>query len=309
MRGVRWRKLGLIDSIDRHLVWSRSHAIAPTPILLDDSRLRVYFATCDATMVGRVAFVDLDARDPRRVLRRAERPALDIGEAGCFDDNGVSVTSLVRVGDELRMYYFGYQLGVKVRYLLFSGLAISRDGGETFVRHSRVPILDRNDRERFVRSAPCVLGDKTGGYRMWYVSGDDYIDVDGKMVPRYGLRHLHSADGLRWEGIGQQVMDPDGEDEYGFGRPYVVVEDDQYRMWYSVRSRSKWYRIGMATSADGLTWSRQDTAAGIDVSPAAWDSDIVCYPSVITCRDHVYLFYNGNSYGRDGFGMAILASD
>jgi len=260
-------------------------------------------------MRGHVTYVEVDPDKPQNVLRAASRPVLAPGEPGCFDDNGVNVTAIIQMGDEFWMYYFGYQLAYKVRYLLFAGLAISRDGGETFTRVSQVPILDRSDEERFVRSAPTVLQAPGGGFHMWYVSGNEYIEVDGKQVPRYGLRYLHSDDGLTWGPAGRPVIAPADDDEYGFGRPFAVPMSNGFRLWYSIRSRSKWYRIGFADSPDGTTWRRRDAEAGIDVSPEGWDSRIVCYASVITLNNRSYMFYNGNDYGRAGFGIAELQSD
>ncbi|HEY0329451.1 MAG TPA: glucosyl hydrolase [Rhodopseudomonas sp.] len=301
---MAWRKLGLVYAPEGDAPWARSHALAPTPVLRDDGRLRIYLSSCDAQMVGSVGYVELDPASPTRVLKVAHRPVLGPGAPGCFDDNGVNVTAMLRVGDEWWMYYFGYQLCQRVRYVLFAGLAISRDDGETFQRVSQVPILDRSDGERYVRSAPFVLrqGD---GFRMWYVSGDEFIDVGGKQVPRYGLRYLESDNGLDWAKSGLPIVSPQGVDEYGFGRPFVLATPSGYRMWYSHRTRSQWYRIGYAESQDGVRWTRRDGDAGISTSETGFDSDIVCYASVIDTSAGRLMFYNGNDYGRTGFGVAI----
>jgi len=306
---MRWRKLGLVYAADGKLPWAQSHAFAPTPVMMQNGVIRVYVTSCDGDMVGRVGHVDLDAADPTRILRVADAPVLDIGAPGCFDDNGVVCTSVVEVGDELWMYYAGFQLGKKVRYYLFSGRAVSADGGKTFIRQSAVPILDRSDGERFVRSGPFVLRDGPSRFRMWYISGDEFINVAGKDVPRYGIRYLESADGIGWSRSGVPVISPAGDDEYGFGRPFVTRTPSGYRIWYSLRSRSNWYRIGFADSEDGLTWTRHDDDAGIDVSASGWDSGIVCYAAVFQSNGQTFMLYNGNDYGRTGFGAAVLETD
>jgi len=33
---------------------------------------------------------------------------------------------------------------------------------------------------------------------------------------------------------------------------------------------------------------------------------MVAFPGVVQWHDRVYMFYNGNDYGRDGFGYAEL---
>ena len=76
-------------------------------------------------------------------------------------------------------------------------------------------------------------------------------------------------------------------------------------MWYSIRFVEKLYRIGYAESLDGINWERKDSLVGIDVSENGWDSEMICYPSIIDVNHNRYLFYNGNNNGRNGFGYAL----
>jgi hypothetical protein len=135
------------------------------------------------------------------------------------------------------------------------------------------------------------------GYAMWYAGGSDWVGEK----PRYSLRHVHSADGVRWPDGGEVVLAPQGDDELGFGRPCVLGD----RMWYSLRTVSKGYRMGYAES-DGTTWERRDDLAGIEVSTSGWDSEMVCLSCVLETPHGTYLFYNGNGYGTTGFGVAVL---
>lgn len=304
---MRWEKLGRVYAPRGESAWAQAHAFLPTARSLGDGRVRVYAAFRDAGQVGRVGFVDVDERDPTRVLRVSGRPALDVGEPGTFDDSGVSPVSLVEHEGRLLLYYIGWQLGVKVRYALLMGLAESTDGGETFRRTSRVPVLERSDPELFVRSAGFVLKD-AGRWRMWYVAGDRWVEVAGKQVPTYNVRHLESDDPARWGASGRVCVElAPGGDEYGFGRPFVVKDGGgRFRMWYSVRTVSRGYRIGYAESDDGLGWERRDAEAGIDVSASGWDSEMVCFACVLPTRHGTYMFYNGNGYGETGFGVAAL---
>lgn len=304
---MRWRKLGRVYCPAGEAEWAQTHAFIPTPRLLDRERIRVYAAFLDRGRVGRVGFVELDARDPRRVLRVSERPALDVGEPGAFDDNGVNPLCVVDDGaGRLRMYYVGWQLGVKVPYYLLVGMAVSDDGGETFTRPSRVPALERSDEGLFVRSASCVMRDG-GRWKMWYVAGDRWIEVRGRRVPTYEMRYLESEDGAAWGPRGEVCMElAGGGDEFGFGRPFVLKEGGRFRMWYSIRTVSKRYRIGYADSDDGRAWRRRDDEAGIDVSPDGWDSEMICCSAVLPTAHGTYMFYNGNNHGETGFGAAVL---
>jgi predicted GH43/DUF377 family glycosyl hydrolase len=256
-------------------------------------------------MVGRIGYVDVDADNPCRLLKVSANPVLDIGAPGCFDDNGVVPTCVLPVGDTLFLYYVGFQLGHRVRYFMFEGLAISQDGGESFARLTTVPIIDRSDGELHVRSSAFVMKEQ-GLFRMWYAGGTDWTSVDGKSLPVYNLRYLESEDGISWGKSGAVCVDFAHEDEHAFGRPFVLRHGGKYKMWYSVRTRSRGYRLGYAESQDGILWIRMDNKVGIDVSQSGWDSEMIAYSSIVVHRDRTYMFYNGNNCGETGFGHALL---
>jgi sucrose-6-phosphate hydrolase SacC (GH32 family) len=307
---MQWRKHGIIYCPDAAQPWSRSHAMVPTPLLMSElGVLRVFYTSCDAKGIGRPSFVDLDPADPRRVLSANGEPILDIGAPGTFDENGVLPTSVVRAPDgRLLMYYVGFELGTKIRYRLLTGLAISEDGGASFRRASRVPILDRSDTELYFRGGPFVMHD-AGRYRMWYVAGSRWIELDGKAMPEYRVMYLESADGIHWASNGRLVMDISEDDEHGFGRPWVTQEAGRYCMYYSVRRKSlRAYRMGYAESDDGIHWDRQDSTLNLDVGPDAFDASAIMYAAPIELDGTTWCFYNGNDFGRDGVALASRAS-
>ena len=49
--------------------------------------------------------------------------------------------------------------------------------------------------------------------------------------------------------------------------------------------------------------------SGIDVSKTGWDSEMICYPFVFEHKGNKYMLYNGNDYGKDGFGLAVLENN
>jgi hypothetical protein len=305
---VRWRRGGHVYAPDGSRSWARQHAFPPTPVALGDERIRVYVAFCDERMVGRAGFVDVLADSPGEVVRVSDEPVLDVGEPGCFDDNGVVPVCVVPVGGELWMYYTGYELAAHVPYHQFLGLAISRDGGESFTRHSRAPVLDRSHAETQTRASAHVIraGD---GFRMYYAAGDGWTESGGRPVPVYDVRVLDSADGTTWGPEGRVCIPLAGDDEHALARPWIVAGSEPQRMLYSVRTRSAGdYRLGTAVSHDGLTWERRDHEAGLGVAPSGWDSQAVAYPAVHRHGERVYLFYCGNQRGLTGFGYAELES-
>jgi predicted GH43/DUF377 family glycosyl hydrolase len=289
------------------LPWARHHAFPPTPLRLDDDLLRIYVAFCDDRMMGRIGYVDVLLERPSEVVRVSQVPVLDVGVPGSFDVNGVVPTCVLRVGDELRLYYTGYRLGTpEAPYSQLLGLAISRDGGESFVRHSDCPVLDASAAEAVTRASAHVapVGD---GFTMFYSGGSRWTERDGKQLPVYNVRRLESPDGVEWRAEGRVCLDFANNDEHAIARPWPMSPaDGMQRMLYSYRARSHDYRIGLAVSPDGEAWERHDHGAGISTSETGWDSESIAYATCFEDAGLDYLFYCGNGRGRTGFGYAEL---
>ncbi len=302
---VTWRKLGRVAAPRIDLAWNQTHMSLPTAEVLGPGRVRVYFGGRDHLNRSQIGYVEFDPENPQQTLRQSERPVLTLGELGTFDDNGVMPCSVVRDGDEVLLYYVGWNPRATVRFAFYSGLAISRDGGETFVRHSRAPILERTDREPFVNASPMVIRDGDV-WRMYYVSGEGWIHPD---LPRYDIKYAESRDGRTWHRDGHTVIGFSHPGEHALARPAVIKDGDVYRMWFAQKGadfdRGHNYRMGYAESADGVTFVRRDDLAGLDVATEGWDSEMVCYGFPFLCQGRRYMVYNGNNYGYAGFGLAV----
>ncbi|MBA8666300.1 hypothetical protein H1Q59_00085 [Holosporaceae bacterium 'Namur'] len=305
---MKWIKKGLIYVPDGSSDWAKTTATLPTPYLRKDGSLRVFLGFLDDFNIGRIGYVDIDPENPQVIYKISSQPVLNIGEEGAFDDNGVVPLSIIEYENKLFLYYVGFQKGVKVPYYMFCGLAISEDDGDTFYRHSKVPILDRTNNELFARCGVSVIRDENI-WKMWYVGSikEGWVYKEDKSLPLYQIKYLESRDGINWGSVeGKNCLNFKNDDEHGFGRPFVIKEGNVYKMFYSIRTLSKGYRIGYGESLDGVSWKRLDEQIGIDVSDNGWDSESICYAFLFTYQNLTYLFYNGNNMGRTGFGYATL---
>ena len=70
--------------------------------------------------------------------------------------------------------------------------------------------------------------------------------------------------------------------------------------------KNKGYKLGYAYSEDMVNWIRADEKLGLNFYQDDWDSDMQCYPNAFICEDKLHLLYNGNQFGKFGFGLAIL---
>ena len=300
---MRWVKKGLIIQPTGQHDWMVTHAMLPIPEWRHNDVYRVYYSGRDAENRSLVGYAEIDLKDPSTVLKYSSKAVLGLGGLGCFDDNGVTPSWIVDQGSRKFLYYSGWNMGATVRMHLYIGLAFSDDGGETFHRYSRAPILPRIDQEPYLNTAPCVLRDG-GIWRMWYVSGVEWVHRD---LPRYNIKYAESQDGMTWDRPGTVCIDFASPQEVALARPCVRKEGDTYRMWFSHKGEN--YRLGYAESLDGIHWERDDDMAGMDVSPFEWDSEMVEYTYVFEHKGVKYMLYNGNGYGVGGAGLAIAESD
>jgi len=127
---MRWIKKGLIYGPDGQSRWAVHSALQPTPIVLSNTVIRVYVGFRDEQGVSRVGFVDVKADDPSTVLDVSREPVLDIGQDGTFDENGVVPCAITKREGQLYLYYAGYQLGHKVRFVAYGGSSHWRGGGK-----------------------------------------------------------------------------------------------------------------------------------------------------------------------------------
>jgi predicted GH43/DUF377 family glycosyl hydrolase len=302
---LKWIKKGLIYKPNPELWWSKKYGILPTPEYLEtENKIRIYFASTDENIYGRVSYIDVNAENPSEVLFQHNRPVLDIGRLGTFDDCGVNVSSVVNVNGKKFLYYVGYQRCERVPYMLFPGLAKST-GENSFIRQKATPIIDRTDKYPYSMAAPFVMNDD-GKFKMWLWIARDWTKVNDKDYLAAQIGYAESQDGIDWKIVKDDCIVPVDGVEFSVGRPWVIKENSLYKMFYSVRHIGKMYRMGYAESANGLAWNRKDNEVGIDTSPSGWDSEMICYPAVLKTKEKTYLFYNGNKNGIEGFGYAEL---
>ena len=201
----------------------------------------------------------------------------------------------------------GFKLTNKVKFLAFSGVAVSKDAC-VFERLQEFPILDRAPRAAMINALHSLHQDPvTKQYRIWHVKGDGWQMINDIPYPQYHIWTCTSPDGIHMNADSQLCVDNQNS-EYRIGRPGVYRLKNKWMMLYTKGTTSgKDYYPGIAFSKDGVHWDRQDHHFNIPLSDSGWDSRHVAYPRLIKiAENHYYVFYNGNDMGKTGFGYAEL---
>lgn len=308
-----WKKKGRIFLPDGRKDWARSHAQVPIAQFKSDDTIRIYYGTRDSANRTLPTFIEVSASNPQEILYEHPKPILELGPPGFFDDSGVMPSDVIQHEGVIYFFYVGWNTGNTARYRTAIGLATSVDGGSTFNKISTGPIIDRNIVDPISTSCQSVLIENNI-WKTWYMSYLKWEDYRGQLEPYYQIKYAESEDGIHWARNNTLCIGIK-DDEGGVACPSVLNHNGRYHMWYSTRkavnyrdNRDQSYRIGYASSEDGKNWQRMDDLAGISVSDHGWDSGMIAYPNVYRHKSKIYMFYNGNGFGRSGFGFAEMAS-
>ncbi len=307
-----WQKKGLLFSVKNfQSEFLRSHASIPFAYHLKDDEYRIYFSSRNEKGKSLPYYIEATITNGAIELKgKVVGPILTLGELGTFDDSGIMPSSLIEHNGTLFMYYIGWNPQVTVSYRLSIGLAISTDNGLTFERYSKGPVCDRSENEPFFNTAPYVIFEN-GIWKMWYISCTKWQLINDYPEPSYHIKYAESNDGIHWNKEGIVCVDYD-EFAQALGRPSVIQKNNIYQMYFSYRkvdnyrtTKGNGYKIGLAESLDGKVWEKKYNSTGIDLSESGWDSEMMEYCHVFDHKGITYMLYNGNDFGKEGFGYAI----
>ncbi|VFR40118.1 hypothetical protein ANDA3_0042 [plant metagenome] len=301
----QWRPLGQLQAGLAGMDWAASHASYPTALPLDDRRVRAYFSPRDPQGRSQLASLDIEIEGDRHTrIGTVRGPLLAPGARGAFDADGATVSCVLRAGDTLLAYYLGWSLSKSVPFTNFIGLATSHDAGATFVRHSVAPIVGRSEANPFTLGYPWVLREGDA-WTMWF--GSHLAWGEQGLEMQHVVKSATSPDGLQWQADPRIVVDLAGAadpQEFAVSRPCVVARGERQFMWYARRNPD--YQIGFASRRTDGDWVRQDGQLRFLGQPEAWEDTERTYPCVFALQGTYYMLYNGNGYGRSGFGLARL---
>ncbi len=301
----QWKKLGLLYAppvADRHPKLL-THAANPLPVHLEGDVYRIFYSGRDERNRSSVGAVDIDIVQ-RNVVTDHRDPFFEHGAEGGFYSDGVSIGNCYVAGGVRYMLFMGWQnpsgghwRGDIGRLIVTPDLTLKLD--------TEQPFLSSDATDPISLSYPWVEANPNGGYDMWYGSTLTWDGGNGEMI--HVIQNATSCDGHTWSRKGLAIPYEIGIAQ-AFSRPSVVSNGDHdFKMWFSYRSGAgEKYRIGYANSAGGDKWNLDLNKVGIDVSANGWDSEMIEYPFVFKHNQVLYMLYNGNGYGKTGFGLAVF---
>lgn len=153
-------------------------------------------------------------------------------------------------------------------------------------------------------------------YRMWFEGSRTLVEGESPYLYNGNIGTATSADGITWElaNGGQPVMTPGPSgafDDYALSHPDVIFKDGRYLMWYGgvdgrqAPSSVRVERIGLASSPDGIHWTRENSGQPVvEIGPAGAHDSIQSTGAAVLFIDERYLMWYG---AYDGIHTIMFA--
>tara|TARA_B100000795_G_C22787220_1_gene435181 strand:- start:110 stop:1030 length:921 start_codon:yes stop_codon:yes gene_type:complete len=305
---MKWNKLGNIFDPLNYPNWPFTHGAVPFVGEIKGNLVKVYFTGRDAKNRSGIHWGIFDFEDNFNLMDLSTSSVLELGKTGTFDEDGVMGSQIFQIENERYLYYQGWNLANSTPFRNAIGLARYKAETGQFEKLYEGPILDRSIYDNCFVATPNVFELAPSVYLMYYLSCDSWDNNSGVLTHKYNIKIAESHDGINWTRFGKVAIDYGCEDEFAFSVPRIINENGIFKMWFSYRSfKNKGaYRLGYAESLNAYDWERYDNKIGMSVSHSGWDSEMICYPYIFDYNSAKYMLYNGNNYGRTGFGIAKL---
>ena len=211
-------------------------------------------------------------------------PILNPGLTGSWDNQAVIYGFVLNEGI-LKMWYYGANAPLTGNV----GLATSSDS-LSWTKYFSNPVLakDTKDPTELEVASPSVI--KINNlYKMWYLSTTNFTGSGNEV---YRIKYATSTDGINWslQGYVLRKRSSVAWESEGVANPSVIFSSGEYKMWYDARDSSGIWRIGYATSTDGIVWTR--VLNPVLTASLAWEGTTVAAPSVFLQDNTYHLYYH-----------------
>lgn len=293
---MKWHKLGQIYQVNNTNPYLLTHASNPLGVNLKKDIYRIFYNGRDINNKSSVSYVDIDINQ-LKIVNDPKTPILTYGDKNSFYSHGISIGNMWKQNNKFYIGFMGWQIRGNNHW--------TGDIGKFEIKGDKAEkptlLLGLSKEDPISLSYPHIeYEDKI--YKMWYGSTINWNSENGEMI--HVLKYATSSEGEIWNLKGTSLPYILGKAQ-AFSRPTLMNINNKKHMWYSYRSGDgTLYRIGHSQSNNNQF--KLNPSPNLDVSSKGWDSEMVCYPFVFEHKNEIYMLYNGNNHGIEGFGLAKL---
>jgi hypothetical protein len=293
MKEYTWEKRGIIYIVNNDNPHLLTHASNPLATHIGEDVYRIFYSGRDQQNKSSISYVDYDIIE-HKIVNDYKLPIV-VPKEDTFYSHGITIGNSWEYNGDTFIGFMGWQQKTDHHW--------RGDIGQVNLRTSEITmLLGTNEEDKISLSYPHIEY-VNGVYKMWYGSTINWTSENGEMI--HVIKQATSVDCINWNFQGVAIPYEIGKAQ-AFSKPSVYRDKEGYHMWFSYRSGDGTpYRLGYAYSTDSNQWQMKQS--NLSVSKTGWDSEMVCYPHIFKHKNNLYMLYNGNSYGRDGFGIAHAA--
>lgn len=204
-------------------------------------------------------------------------------------ETALSSFSVILNEGKYEMWYTGYNPSEQLARI---GYATSSNG-ISWTKYEGNPVLSPGGNggwDDWNIYSPSVLKDGST-YKMWY-------GAQNYQYSQSRIGYATSSDGISWTKYnGNPILIPGGNggwDDKHVTEHFVMKEGTLYEMWYCGQDNSDVAQIGLATSSDGVSWTKdEDNPVLLVGSYGSWDSFALAMGSVVHDGANYKLWYHG----------------
>jgi len=256
-----------------------------------------------------------------------DKPIVPNGADGAWDDRFTDPGAVVYYNGLFHMFRNGFRDFPAESYV---GHVTSQDG-YTWTKEPDEPILKTKDvpYAKIAMYASSVIVEDNGQWVIYVYTWDSASNPSSSVIgrimsaiptgPWIAGAEPQKYPSVPWTAEAEPVLKPgkDGDwDDRQVLAPHVLKTETGYIMYYSGVGSSGIQQIGMATSRDGIQWTKYDDAATTEKpyaesdpvfqpgDPGDWDSGWVHQPRVFQTLDGWVMFYRGTA-DKNGLIMKL----
>ncbi len=195
--------------------------------------------------------------------------------------------SIIKDNNQYKMWYdVNYGQGWRVNY------AYSPDGINNWVipYQTILPVGSTDNFEKETSNPYVLYNPSSHLYQMWYTG----IGQNWSGGPdRFRLGYATSPDGINWTKYDWILKGTEGSwDSGGIARgESIIYKDGIYQIWYAATDEGFNWKIGYATSPNGIDWTKGNNGLPVVTPTEPWELTDVEYPNVIFNNGVYEMFY------------------
>jgi hypothetical protein len=276
--------------------------LTPTPYLLPNGLTRIFGGARDSNGRSRIMWVDLDPIT-LEVTKVAKEPILDLGVPGTFDSNGMILGDIKndKKSGLVLLTYVGFSNYPTVKFRAYSGLAVSKDDGESFQKVSSEPMISK---EEFKLKTSIVaihnMEFNESGIKLLAAIGSGWEIIAGNPYPKYEVWSFSGLD-LDSLSLSNGPIFSNPENVYRLGRPRSYTLDSGEEIVIATGGKVDGdYRPYFFKNEGGTGYRRIEMDYPVKPGISRHATIQAAYPVHISSRDGNVALFNGNFMGKAG---------